>query len=481
MSYLSPNLISLTRKGAACVGISLLLSACGGGGGDSSPAPKASSAAALSSTPASSVAPSSTPASSVAPASLNSSSSSAVASSALAASSSAALVKCTVDGKQWNVCATDNGSWNFESGQYCVAQSFCPSNRTQLPSVALRSAPIDPAANTKTQALYSYLQSIWGQKTLTGQQDLTWKDSVDMAERVHTDTGKYPAMMGYDFMNYGMTASWAEGRAQTEEAIAYAQKGGLISFAWHWRDPALLNTANVNGANFYAREADASKNTNFQIPIKDGALDTSSAAYDQLNAGIDLIALELQKLSEAGVSILWRPLHEASGYNGDGWFWWGRTRTDGVPQSYAQILLWRHMYERLTQHHQLHNLLWVWNGQNAAWYPGDLYVDIVSHDIYDSSDNKTYKSQLSTFTQASNYPFEQKMVALSENSFIPDPDKIANDKAWWLWFMVWNDSGDAGVTSSANFWSGDYYNTSAHKTKVYNHANMITLDELPAL
>jgi mannan endo-1,4-beta-mannosidase len=73
------------------------------------------------------------------------------------------------------------------------------------------------------------------------------------------------------------------------------------------------------------------------------------------------------------------------------------------------------------------------------------------------------------------------MVALSENSFIPDPDKIANDKAWWLWFMVWNDSGDAGVTSSANFWSGDYYNTSAHKTKVYNHANMITLDELPAL
>ena len=76
------------------------------------------------------------------------------------------------------------------------------------------------------------------------------------------------------------------------------------------------------------------------------------------------------------------------------------------------------------------------------------------------------------------------MVALSENSYIPDPDKIAADNAWWLWFMTWNDSNfdqttQASGTHADNFWSGDYYNTSAHKTKVYNHANIITLDELP--
>ena len=73
------------------------------------------------------------------------------------------------------------------------------------------------------------------------------------------------------------------------------------------------------------------------------------------------------------------------------------------------------------------------------------------------------------------------MVALSENSYIPDPDKIATDGAWWLWFMTWNDSDTAaGVTSADNFWTGEYYNTNAHKTKVYNHLNVITLDELPA-
>lgn len=446
--------------GAICT--TFFLAACGGGGGGAgSPTPTTSKPAV------------STPASSVAPSSITPSTSSS-SSSQLSSSSAVALSKCTVDGKQWSVCTGDNGSWSFESNQYCIAQKFCPANRTSLPVAAARPAPVDPNANATTQAIYTYLKSISGQKTLSGQQDLTWKDSIDMAERVFTDTGKYPAVMGYDFMNYGMTANWVEGVKQTQEAIDYAKKGGLVTFAWHWRDPAMLNTTSVNDAQFYT------KDTNFQIPVKDGALDSGNAAYAQINAGIDLIAVELKKLNDAGVSVLWRPLHEASGNNGDGWFWWGRTRADGVPQSFAQILLWRHMYDRLTNHHGLHNLLWIWNGQNAAWYPGDEYVDIVSHDIYDSTDSKTYKSQVSTYTQARKYPFESKMVALSENSYIPDPDKIATDGAWWLWFMVWNDSDTAaGVTSSGNFWTGEYYNTNAHKTKVYNHTNVITLDELP--
>lgn len=455
--------------GAACLSVALLLTACGGGGGGSpTPASKPASSTAPSNT-----VPSSTAASSAAPSSISSS-------SKLSSSSVASVGKCTVDGKQWNICTGDSTNWGFENDQYCIAQQFCPANRTSLPVAAMRTAPVDANATAKTQAIYTYLKSIWGQKTLSGQQDLTWKDSIDMADRVFTDTGKYPALMGYDFMNYGMTANWVEGIEQTEEAIAYAQKGGLVTFSWHWRDPALLNTAKVNEANFYVRESDAGKNTNFIIPVANGELDAASPAFAQINAGIDLIAVELKKLNDAGVSVLWRPLHEASGNNGDGWFWWGRMRTDGVPQSFAQILLWQHMYDRLTNQHGLHNLLWVWNGQNAAWYPGDEFVDIVSHDIYDSSDNKTYKSQLATYTQARKYPAENKMVALSENSYIPDPDKIATDGAWWLWFMVWND-GDtaAGVTSFGNFWTGEHYNTNAHKTKVYNHSNVITLDELP--
>jgi mannan endo-1,4-beta-mannosidase len=342
----------------------------------------------------------------------------------------------------------------------------------------------DADANGRTRSLYAWLLSIEGKQTLAGQQDLTWDDSVDMAARVFADTGKYPALMGYDFMNTGQAGQPgkpAQGLHQVDEAIAFARRGGLVTFCWHWRDPALLGTLDANRANFYVREPDARKNTGFTIPVAGGRLDTASAAYRQLDAGIDLVAGELKRLQDAGVSVLWRPLHEASGSKGDGWFWWGRTRADGVAQSQAYILLWRHMHERLVKVYGLHNLIWVWNGQDAAWYPGDDVVDIVGWDIYDDRDARTYKSQAAVYRKAHAIPAQPKPVALSETSYIPDPDNMRRDGAPWLWFTVWNDArAGAGVAAQDNFWSGDYYNTLQHKNKVYHHPNVITLDQLPA-
>ncbi|MDB5748317.1 MAG: beta-mannosidase [Massilia sp.] len=342
----------------------------------------------------------------------------------------------------------------------------------------------DPQASARTRAVYAWLHSIWGKQVIAGQQDLTWDDSVDMARRVFDDTGKYPALMGYDFMNTGMTGATASGLRQVDEAIAFARRGGLVTFCWHWRDPALLKTGRVNHANFYVREPDAAKNTGFTIPVAGGTLDTASPAWRQLNDGIDLVAAELGRLQDAGVTVLWRPLHEASGHKGDGWFWWGRTRSDGVPQSQACILLWRHMHERMVKVHKLHNLIWVWNGQDAAWYPGDDTVDIVGWDIYDEGDGKRYKSQAGTYRQAQAIGGKggrSRPIALTETSYIPDPDKMAADGAPWLWFTVWNDArAGAGVADKGNFWSGDYYNTLEHKKKVYHHPKVITLDKLPA-
>lgn len=333
------------------------------------------------------------------------------------------------------------------------------SSATQAP---LRETLVNSNADANATSVFNYLLSIWGNHILSGQQDLTWEDDIDMYQRVINDTGKAPAMMGYDFMEY--TQGLADGRAQTQEAIAHWNRGGLVAFAWHWRDPT--NTSN----GFY------SDVTDFEIPVSTTSfdLDTGSSVFAGIQEDVDLIAAELQALEDAGVSVLWRPLHEASG----GWFWWGRSRDDGVPAAYAQIQLWRYLYDRLTNHHGLNNLIWVWNGQSEVWYPGDEYVDIVSMDIYDGAQN--YESQISLYNLTVAYPREQKLTALSENSNIPNPDLIASDGAWWLYFMVWNDSDTAeGVTSSNNFWTGEHYNSNAHKTHVYNHELVITLDELP--
>lgn len=339
----------------------------------------------------------------------------------------------------------------------------------------------NPRASADAWAVYAWLHGIWGRQIIAGQQDLTWNDRVDMAQRVFIDTGKYPALMGYDFMNTGMGGPDTSGLRQVDEAIAFARRGGLVSFCWHWRDPALLGTERVKRANFYVREPDAGKNTGFTIPMANGRLDTASAAYRQLNAGIDLVAAELGRLRDAGVTVLWRPLHEAAGHKGDGWFWWGRARSDGESQARACILLWRHMFDRMVKIHGLDNLIWVWNGQDEAWYPGDDVVDIVGWDIYDDSDRKRYGAQAATYRRALAIGRGAKPVALTETSYIPDPDRMLAEGAPWLWFTVWNDANAGpGVADKSNFWSGDYYNTAEHKNKVYHHPKVITLGKLPA-
>src|SRR5690606_37436229 len=257
---------------------------------------------------------------------------------------------CIIDTGSWAFCAVDNGSWGLESGQACVSRSFCPANRTSQ-QTPIAQTLASPNASAKSQAVYDYLRSVWGNKMISGQQDLTWQDSTDMYQRVINDTGKAPAIMGYDFMNYRYTSG--SGLLQTEEAITHADRGGLVTFCWHWRDPSRVTDK------FYSDE------TGFQIPIVNGELDTSNPVFTQMRSDIDQIAGELKRLEDAGVVVLWRPLHEASG----GWFWWGRPRTDGVAPAYAQVLLWRYLFDRLENHHGLGNLIWVWNGQSAAWYP----------------------------------------------------------------------------------------------------------------
>lgn len=372
---------------------------------------------------------------------------------------------CVIGSSKLDLCSTDNGSWGSQDGKVCLSRSMCPGMGSAI-QAPLRNAPVNANATTTTKSVYTYLKSIWGNHVLSGQQDLTWQDNIDEYQRVINDTGKAPAIMGYDFMNYGM---WVgnPGLAQTEEAIAHWKRGGLVSLMWHWRDPSVNKSTTIG--EFYTEK------TKFTIPVANGQLDTTSTSFAQIQSDVAIIAAELQKLQAAGVTVLWRPLHESSG----GWFWWGRAdRTDGVPPAYAQVLLWRYLYDRLTNYYGLNNLIWVWNGQSGAWYPGDNYVDIVSTDIYDG--NQNYKSQVSAYKLTKSYPLESKLVALSENSNIPDPDLMKADGAWWLYFMVWNDTDTAeGVTSSSNFWTGEYYNTKAQKIKVYNSDLVITLDELP--
>lgn len=330
---------------------------------------------------------------------------------------------------------------------------------------SVQGGPALPGATAGNAAreVYSYLASVWGKKTLAGQMDLAWVDGVDMAARVHGDTGKYPALMGYDFMDM------AEGDNQEAEALAWHQAKGLLTFCWHWRDPG--NAASY--AKFYSSE------TSFRIPMTpQGTLDTGSAAFSAIKADLDLVASKLQWLQARGVPVLWRPLHEGAG----GWFWWGGNRSDGLAPAVAYKALWVYMYDYLGKTKGLDNLLWVFNGQDAAWYPGDAFVDIIGEDVYSDATARDYGSQKARFDKARAYTGSGKMLALTENGPMPKPENMTADSARWLWFMTWNDKDQDPTNRTGKdeyFWSSSYYNDLSHRQFVYGHDLVITRDELP--
>lgn len=297
---------------------------------------------------------------------------------------------------------------------------------------------IDNEASPVTLKLYDYLRSLYGSKMLTGQQ-LYFTEEAEI-DRLVELSGKKPAMKGYDFINQ------TEGGAlddQVERAIRWVKdEGGLLTMCWHWWAPSGGRAFYTKDTTFDIREAVKSGTEEYELTIRD----------------IDRIAELLLDMQEQNIPVLWRPLHEASG----GWFWWGAHG----PEAYKA--LWDIIYDRLVDHHGLHNLIWVTNGQDPDWYVGDDKCDIIGEDIYPGE--RVYSSYLPKFKEAYDTVNGRKIVALTENGVVPDIDEMKQSGAMWAWFMPW--WGDFTTT--------DRYTEDEVFRYVYNHEDVITLDELPA-
>lgn len=316
----------------------------------------------------------------------------------------------------------------------------------------VRKALVNPNATKEAKALMSYLVDQYGQAIISGQQEYPNSNLIDV-NYVIDHTGKTPAILGLDFIDN--TPSRVERGTSAKEAELgidwWHEKGGIVAFTWHWNAPKdLIDKRGKEWYRGFYTEA-----TTFDIKY---ALDhPDSEDYELLIRDIDAIAVELKKLQDADVPVLWRPLHEAEG----GWFWWGAKGPGPV------IELWHILYERLTHHHELNNLIWVWNSVAEDWYPGDDVVDIVSYDSYPGEHN--YHPISNQFEQLIELGSNKKLIAMAENGPIPDPDLMIEYSAHWSWFSTWN---------------GEIlreHNDIEHLNKVYNHPYVITLEDLPDL
>ena len=321
---------------------------------------------------------------------------------------------------------------------------------------------VNPNADENTKRLYKFLCDIYGKYSLAGQYADEGRASSEY-EKITAKTGKTFAVLGLDMGNYSLGSKAHEAESKTVEYAYdwYKNAGGIVQLCWHWTTPEdyAVNAGDQPWYSSFYKEGS-------KLDLDKIMNGEDDAAYQLLMDDIDNMASELARLRDAGVPVLWRPLHEASG----GWFWWGNCE----PESYKK--LWNVMYDKMTNEHNLTNLIWVWNGQDPAWYPGDETVDINGWDIY--AGNHVDSSQSGRFDDmATNYGTKTKLIALTENGCVMDPDKVFNDNARWLFWGTWSDP----FTMKLGVVINDEYTTVELLTKAYNHERVLTLDELPDL
>jgi mannan endo-1,4-beta-mannosidase len=298
--------------------------------------------------------------------------------------------------------------------------------------------PADPNLCPKGREILQYFGSIYGRRILLGYN--VYVHTPDDYEQ----TGMLAAIWGRDIQWLG----------PVEEVIAHAKAHGyLLTLHWHWH---------LGGDSAWTNRRKA--------PVDVGRVVTpGTQEHATAMAELARTADVLQKLQEAGIVVLWRPLHEIDG----GWFWW----TDlSRPENTAE--LWRMMFRYFTNERQLHNLIWVYSAGvgdlkrkpvelRKRFYPGPQYVDLSGIDLYGvdpAQDEEPYW----TFFKAMAEVSPGKMLALGECDEIPNPEKlVAGRTPMWLYALPWwgTPSARRPVEQAIAF---------------VRHPLVVTLDELPA-
>ena len=334
----------------------------------------------------------------------------------------------------------------------------------------IATAPVDAKATEAAKKVYALLHDNFGQKTISGimtgdmttaNGDVTQHEDV---KAVYKASGKYPALVGFDFMNATgkeETNSWY--KEYTEASMTLAKdlyrRGGLPAFTWHWRDPSRSTN------DFYCKDDNNKDLCTTRISgamNADGSWNTSSTLYTNIVKDIHTVADYFLSLQEMGIACIFRPLHEASG----AWFWWG------ADDAAKCVKLYQLIYDEMVNTKGVHNLIWVWNPcavNDADWNPGDNYYDVVAIDIYNNAYD--YSSNYAAFDKLKSMTAGKKIIALSENGPIPDIDKEFDEEAVWSWWMPWYQS-----------WNGKFVDktSAAEWKKCMGDPRVITLENLSA-
>ena len=309
------------------------------------------------------------------------------------------------------------------------------------PGCSTARVPANPNASPEARALLTYIYSISGRHTMTGQHNFpnTKDQSTIIASR---NRGKVPAIFGQDF-GFAKDGDKDAASARPDmiaEVKRQFERGSIIALCWHAvpptaDEPVVFRPPNRTNTNDHSVQGQLTDQQFLDI------LTPGTALYNKWCAQVDVIAGYLKQLQDAHVPVLWRPYHEM---NGD-WFWWG-----GRLGKHGTAALYRQLYDRFVNYHKLNNLVWIWSldrpGTNtshafANFYPGAKYFDIAALDCYGPFEQSYYDALLKVA--------RGKPITLAEVGAPPSPEVLAKQPDW-AWWMTWAGMGGGRRRNNTN-------------------------------
>ncbi len=253
-----------------------------------------------------------------------------------------------------------------------------------------------PEPSIEAEALFRYIQSIKGEKILSGQMCIP--RGINELEYISSITGKQPALRGMDLENEQANEQ------EIKNAIDWWTKGGIPVIMWNWSAPSTAKTNEVS----------------IEKCFQEG-----TPEFNWFWEELKTKANHLETLRDAHVPVIWCPFHEANG----NLFWWGKQG----PMQFKK--LWQTMYNYFVHEREINNLIWVLSFSeepDKSWFPGDAYVDIVGASSYK---NDKYPRQ-GTFAKTRTISADiLPPIAYQQCAKIPDPDECKETGAMWSWFM----------------------------------------------
>ena len=309
---------------------------------------------------------------------------------------------------------------------------------------------VDPYIQDEAADLLNMLSETSGCRIITGQHTQTVL--MEEIDYIRSITGREPKLIGFELLSCSPNINYndaseaclkevRENRHTLEKALELAKAGNVIlTFTFHWFSPL-----GGRDKSFYAENTDYDP-----LRILEEGTDERKAFYRDM----DVVASCLRPFADQRIPVLWRPFHEAEGK----WFWWGRRGPE------VACALYKLMFRYFTEHHQLHNLLWVWNCPLQEGYPGDEYVDVISMDIYLKEYRPTdYAAEYERLREQTT---RNKIAALAEVGYMPDIQLLSESRVPWAYYMTW----------SKEFCIGEQYNREENLRQMYGSEYAVAND-----